>query len=306
MATTTSAHDCILCKKSKSGRFARPKSGLDGPWKKGHLPSWYCYTCLPQGQGSGEEVVDVTVTSIKPIGPKTLALDKKQGLDLIAPLQETETEIGMVLHSQEDYLAADGLLGRIQTARKWWRDKMYGTKAEPGPIPSIRSGLDMLYALTTEVDAPRERLEEGVKGRMRSFKLAEARAAQAIQDEKDRLAEAAERELQALLDKQEAAKTPAAKAKVQTAIEEVEQTYIESQQPQAEVVQGAMSTTKKVKKPILKNLYAFYRGLAEGTIPLECAEPKLGVIAKIYRDDPETVAAFPGIHIVDDITIVGR
>lgn len=302
-------HACIQCKKNKQGRFTRMASGTGGAFTKGHLPSWFCFTCLPKGKGRGEsEEEAVTVAPVRSVSPKVILADKKEGLAQIEPLQLALAKIKTIT-TPAQYQAADEVLGKVITARKWWKLKMYGDKTSPGPIPSIKSGLDMLYALNREVDSPLDAMETGLKARMRAFKqleLDQLRVAEA-----ERLAAEAEAE-EALLEasrREELARTPAAKAKAAEAMEEAEVAYVETQTSRAVPVQASNSSTRIPKKPVIQttaDLMAFCLGIAEGDIPSELVEVKQGMLNKLYKDDPETVAAFPGVTIIDDIQIVGR
>lgn len=302
-------HACIQCKKNKQGRFTRVASGADGPWTKGHLPSWHCYACLPKGKGRGEtEEEAVTVTAIKPVSPKVILADKKEGLAQIEPLQLAMAKI-QTITTPAQYQAADAVLGKVITARKWWKAKMYGDKTAPGPIPAIKSGLDMLYALNREVDNPLDAMETGLKARMKAFKQLELDQQRAADAEKAEREQEAIEELERAAAAEAKAKTPTQKAAAAEAVEEAEAAYIETQTTQFVPVQGSSSSTRIPKKPIIKttaDLMAFCLGIAEGDIPSELIEVKQGMLNKLYKDDPETVAAFPGVTIIDDIQIVGR
>lgn len=304
-------HSCIICKKNRAGRFTRRNSGASGAWTKGSLPAWHCWACLPKGQGRGEseeEAVTVTLPAkaLAPVSPKMLLLDRKEGMDRISPLQLEVSELGISLLTPTDYDSADAILGKIQTARKWWKSKLYGTKTQPGPIPSIKSGLDMLYALNNEVDHPLAALEDGIKGRMKEYVRRKLLIEQQAERERLEAEQEAARQLEAAAAKEAAARTPAQKAKAAAMMEEAEEAYIETLTPVSEPVVVANSTTRVPKKPVVKDMLAFCKGISDGEIPTETIRLMPSVLNQLFRDDAEMVAGFPGVSIEDDIQIVGR
>lgn len=47
---------CVRCKAEKDGRFTKDRRSSGGGWDQGQQqPFWYCYECLPFGNGRGEE-----------------------------------------------------------------------------------------------------------------------------------------------------------------------------------------------------------------------------------------------------------
>lgn len=304
-------HSCIICKKNRAGRFTRRNSGASGAWTKGSLPAWHCWACLPKGQGRGEseeEAVTVTLPAkaLAPVSPKAILLDRKEGMDKIQPLQLEVSKLSATLSTPEEYEIADIYLGKIQSTRKWWKSKLYGTKALPGPIPSIKSGLDMLYALNNEVDHPLAALEEGIKGRMKEYVRRKLLMEQKQERDRIEMEQRAARELEEAAAKEAAAKTPAQKAKAAVAVAEAEEAYIETLTPVTEQQVVANSTTRVPKKPVVKDLLAFCKGISDGEIPTETIRLMPSVLNQLFRDDAEMVAGFPGVSIEDDIQIVGR
>jgi hypothetical protein len=311
------AHACIICKKNTSkGRFTRPASGIGGAWTKNSLPAWYCYapTCLPLGKGRGEdaaaavkETVTVTPTKTAIVSPKAILADRTEGLARLAPVQSDVQQLPKVLTTKDEYDAADAVLGAVKKARKWWKERMYGTKATPGPIPSIKSGLDMLYALNNEVDDPLEEMEKTIKAKMVDYNVRDRRKLMEQEAELLRQRQEAERALEAAAAKEAAAKTPLQKAKAAAEVETAEAKYVETlDSPLEQLGQADNSSVRVPKKPTVSDVLAFCRGIADGEIPVECIELKQGYLNKLYRDDAETVTAFPGVTIIDDIQIIGR
>lgn len=297
---------CCKCKKTKLGRFTRPRNSAQGDKK--HLPAWWCWQCLPAGEGRDE--TPMTKATEKPkakvlVGTliPTKTPKPEEGTALIAPLK---ADLITVIETPEQLQQADLFLARVQQARKTWNVKMYGTKAAPGPIPSIRSGLDQLYALNREVDGPLELMENAVKQLMSDFKLLELRAAQQLQREKEERDAALQQEQEALAARLASAKTQTAKAVILEQVVRVEIAIEEAQEEPAIELTPTLSSSYEVKRPTVRNLYDFCRGVADGLIPMDCIEVKQGTLNRYYKDDPETTAAYPGVLIVSSMQIVGR
>lgn len=312
---------CAQCHKKRPGRFTRLSKSVHpgGKFNQGRtMPSWYCYGCLPQGQGADETEEPMArqttlkkaapaapVIDITPLKPSALLADKRAAMAIIPTLQEEAS--GLQVRTEEDYLVADGIFGRVKQARKAWKLKMYGTKDKLGPIPSIRHGLDMLYELNREVDTPLENLENALERQMKGFKLAEQRRLQAEEEERQRVAVEAQRKIDELQRRQEALKTPAAKAKVEEQILEAAEDLDAVQQEEVSTaVVGQNSGIRPKKIPVVTDRDAFLKGVLEGTIPDDCIDISMVKVRAYYKEDPEAVKLFPGVEIQDDIQIVGR
>lgn len=231
---------------------------------------------------------------------------KREGLALIDPLKQ-EVDLLESISTPGELAVADELFGRIQKARKTWRLKMYGTEAKPGPIPSIRSGLDQLYAINREVDKPLETMENTVEKAMKAYHLAKLKEQQEEQAAKDR-AEANKRaELEELERKKAALKLPAAKAKVEQQIIEVESELEEIQEEETPEPQELENSTGRPRKvPTLKSISDVAQGVVQGLIPEDCLIVNMVKVRAYYKEDPAAVALFPGITLEDDIVIVGH
>lgn len=296
-------HACVLCHKSRAGRFTRQLSGAPGIWTKGQLPAWYCYVCLPQGVGRGEEmsktlpVIDVTPMTAK---------DKREGLALITPLQQ-EVDLLDRISTPGELAVADELFGRIQRARKTWKLKMYGTPTKPGPIPSIRSGLDQLYELNREVDKPLEQLETTVEQAMKAYHREAFKREQEEHRAKMEREAKAQREFDELERKKLILRTPAAKAKIEEQILEKATEIEEIQQEDApERVEVEHSTARPTRVPVCVSVSEVAQGVVDGLIPEDCLTVNMVKVRAYYKSDPTAVALFPGIELQDDVAIVGR
>lgn len=46
---------CVTCRQEKDGRFTHHKLASGSGWSQGaQQPIWYCWDCLPNGEGRGE------------------------------------------------------------------------------------------------------------------------------------------------------------------------------------------------------------------------------------------------------------
>lgn len=273
--------------------------------------------CLPAGEGrdEGEEtkpIIDVA-------GPKSSALSATVAaiptVDKASIVKEStalaEAVAGVIITDQDTYTAADTVLSRVQTARKVWNQKMYGTKERPGPIPQIRSGLDQLYALNREVDQPLEKLEETIKKAMKDFKMAELVAARELQAAKD-----AEQARLAALAREAEEKAAAARTKqMRDRLEQQRQEILQQQEEIAAVeapatVVGNRSSDRKVMKWRLSEsddaLLELLMGVIEGTVEREAVSLNTVHINKRYKENPALVRSWPGVEEFEDVQIVGR
>lgn len=218
---------------------------------------------------------------------------KDDGLALIDPLR-AEVE-GMVIATEDQYLVADAMLGKIQAARKRWTARI-GKIIDP-LWEALKSGRE----LKNEVDKPLEALEGHVKQAMRTFKLAEQRRIQAAADEEARLRDEAAAKEHA----EEAAKTAPMKARLAAKRMELETQADAASEAQTPVIANA-SSTRKVKKWRVIDQSAFIIGVVERKIPAMALSIDTVSMNRLFRADPEAVAAYPGCEVYDDIDIVGR
>lgn len=298
---------CVQCHKDKPGRFTRTKHASSGGWSKGmQLPYYYCYTCLPRGEGRDEAPDTMPKTPAKAMIPdvlpakQNLVAYKKEGQSLIHPIQAELDNLEVV--DAESYAETDALLGRIQGARRKWSDRIEKI------IRPIRDGLNELYALNREVDRPLEALEKGVKEKMRLFKVEEQRQLQAAQQERDAEAERIRRQAEEAAAKEANARTNAMRNRLAAKREELEQAAAEVEaQELPEAVRGQASSTRPVKKWKVTNLPKFLHAITDGKgIPIEMIILNVPTINKYFKEHPEQVAEWPGIEVFDDVQIIGR
>lgn len=353
-------HKCVRCSHTKEGRFTRINSGRSGTWTKASLPAWWCYTCLPLGEGRGEDgqqaqaghdgapeqstaasptkgrrvsAAKRTAGLADPLGSKAAAQaasvqqgvraaaeepakgeslapaqKKTQGL-VVAQVTTLATEVAeLSITTDALYEYADGLLGRARNAVKVWEP--IWDRIQEKVIKPQRAALEELYSLNRDIEGPALKLQTAIKAKMRDYKLAEARRLQAEQDARDReaarlIAEAQEKE-KAL----EAAKTPAMRERLRTALEglntKAEEVLMETS---TAPVMGISSGTRVIKKARVGNWEEFATFLLDDSGDVLTRDTFLRAIDELiqsrYRVD-KTVAHIPGIELYDDIGIVGR
>jgi hypothetical protein len=296
-------YHCTGCGKTRPGRFTRRKDQSFGGWSQGsHIPNYWCYTCLPEGDGRGEDMprkkaIDVTPT--KAITLPTKLPTKDEGLQLVQPLQDAVKALHIL--SEEHYQEADRLLARVTTAKRVWDEKM-----EP-IIRPIRQGLDNLYALNREILKPLDQMAEDIKNEMKTFKRKELQALQEASRKKAEEEERLRREAQEKEEAAERAKTPQMRGKLQAQAERAQQqAEAVAQTAIPAPVRAEASSVRPVRKVRVADLNAFLRGIIDGYIPSEAVSVAQPVLNQAFKDDPDGMQAWPGVEVYDDIQIVGR
>lgn len=243
------------------------------------------------------------------IPPTELASAQKQGLSLIPPLQ-AETDLLAPITTEEEYHHADLLLTRIQAAQGSWLNgfgpKWKGIQAIISPI---YQGLQGLYELKNLVLKPLEEMEESVKGRMRDYKKLEAARIAKKKAEKAEAARKIQEKLDAEARKLAAAKTAQAKTAVVGRMMTLKTEQKEAKKDNPVAVKAAGSSSRTVKKPIVKDFEAFVRGvlaLQDETIRLDLLQVNADVFHRLWTSEPELMAQLPGVEIETDIVIAGR
>lgn len=227
--------------------------------------------------------------------PPSIQKARDEGLSLIDPLQAAVAELAIT--TEDEYLVADAMLGRIQAARKRWSARI-GKIIDP-LWEALKSGRE----LKNEVDKPLEVLEGKVKGAMKAFKLEEAKRIQAAAEEEERLREEAAAKERA----EEAAKTQPMKARLALARQKLEDKAEAAAEAQTPVI-AAASTTRMTKKWRIIDQDAFLMGVALKKIPAMALTVNTVGVNQIFKQPGghAIVAKFPGVEVYDDIDVVGR
>lgn len=269
------------------------------------LPSFYCYKCQPKGHGLDEGGVE-----LEPQAQGTTGVVRAVGITLLAPVRkavDTFLERTGYITTPEELATADKLHHEVQQARKVWKLKMYGTKAAPGPIPAIRSGLDQLYALNREIDEPLGLLETTIERAMKGYHLRIEQERLDRERERQEAEDEAQREVERLAAKAQAAKPGSvAQVKALELLEQAEAEVVEAQMAVEEREQSEHTATKFKKVPTVSDVLAFCAAIGTGDIPADCIEVKGARLKAYYKEEPETVANFPGVTLIDAVEIIGR
>lgn len=211
----------------------------------------------------------------------------------------------LIVEDAPGYEYADALLGQVREARKKWG--AVWSRIMEKTVKPIRDGLEELYQLNRDIDMPAEKLENRIKAKMKEYKTQEAKQIRDADETREREAqrlrnEAAKKEAQLSTARtaQLRGRLEAARAQLEERAAEVEQTVT------PEAVVGISSTTRTKQTWKVTDLHAFCRGIADHKVPSYAVLVNTVEINRTWRNDAEGVAAWPGVELVDDITIVGR
>jgi hypothetical protein len=270
-----------------------------------------------QGRDETEETVakanakatTTTVAGQLPVAvaaPRTELVTVKTEVLATLPILQQEVQ-ELIVETPEQYAYADSLLGRVNASKRVWEP--IWTRIYEKSIKPIREGLEELYQMNRDVEKPHTMLETLIKDKMKGYKLKELQRSQEADRQKKAEEQRLQREAEETQRRIEQAKTPQMRGKLAVQVQKIE-TQIQQvqEQPALEKVAGVSSTTRGKKVPRVTNVYLFCRGIAEGSIPVDCIEIKDSKLAAYYKEDPNTVAGWSelGVAIEDDIQIVGR
>lgn len=248
-------------------------------------------------------------TTVQSFIPKGLEQDKKASLSAILPIQEAVDTLRV--KTQEDYLNADTILGRIRTARKSWGGVWDNIQAKT--IKPIRAGLDALYETNRTIDGPLDVMETRVKSLMQAFKNEEARQLRLVEQERVREEQRLLQEAQALADKVAAKPlTSLARGRLVDRMDSIEaQIQAVNQEAtdiKASAVRGSSSSTRAIKAWKMTELADVLQGILDGTIPDSVVMLDTVYINRSFKgpDGQELVGSWPGFVVVDETQIVGR
>lgn len=281
---------CHTCQKRRMGRYTRKQGDT--------IPYFYCFTCVPEGKGADETAVP-PAKKLLPTPRVNVEATKEEGLSLVEDLRESLS--GFQVETAEDFEAADVLLSKVTKARRTWKGRMEGV------IRPIRQGLDALYELNREVDKPLETMEKTIRRGMADFKLEEARllaeaTAQKEAEEERLRQEAEERRLAA-----ERAATPQMRGRLEAAASraEAKADEVATQSTPLPTI-AEHSTSRPVKRVRVVDMVALCKGVGEGYAPVEVVVVSQVALNRLLKDDPDMVAAMPGVEVYDDVEIVRR
>ncbi len=211
------------------------------------------------------------------------------------------TATSLIVRDSDSYAVADGLLKQIRAARKTV-DARLGTIINP-----IRSGLDSLYTLRTELDTPLKNAEDQVKGKMKAFqiledeRLREGLKLRALEIEK------AKQEAAKLEEKAAKATRPSVKTVLEGKADAAVERVLEAQAVTvAPAPKGTSSSVRKIRRPVIKNLSELVRAAVDGQVPIDIIDINMQAVRAYFRDSPDIVTQWPGVDIIEEVLIVGR
>lgn len=296
-------HECIFCHRTKTGRFI--KSSISTGWsqKLAGGMNWSCYDCTPD-KLEGVTVPKATAApspTVSTLTPVVKARVQKEGAQLLAPIQ-SEVQ-GLIIKTEDDYLSADAILGRIVEVRKRWTAKL-APILDPlaRVLKEAKAAQAGAKALFDEADKPMGVLEESVRGKMRNFKLEEAHMLREQREEQDRvnraITQAAEREAQA--------RTAPQRAKAIIQREGLEQMAETLAVEAVTAVSATNSGTRTRENWRVGDMTMFLRAIADGELDLDCILLNMPKLNRQWRDDAQGMKSWPGIETFDDVTIVRK
>jgi len=244
---------------------------------------------------------------------------------------EVQTATGaanaVVITDQSGYQNADLILFKIRSARRSVAsliESRLDTIIKP-----IRAGLDKLYEarrqLLADLDSPLEKAEKQVKQKMAAWQEAERHkreeAERLKREEEDRVRreqeriererQEAERKVSEALTKQQRAEAAERERALREQQEELERQRQETLRaaataPAPKAVKAAGSRVTVVRHWRIGNQQKFITAVAAGTVPSIAVQPNTEAIDMIFKQEPDTVKAWPGVEIYEETRISGR
>lgn len=272
----------------------------------------------------------------EPSPPTQFVAARTKGLQLINTLGANTLGSIIKIDSPEGFLAMDAKLAAIRNVRAQWKlalEPIAGPlnraiQKQKEALAEAKKAALGVTQLDEEISSKLDALEQRAKQLMADYKINErrqleeeearvAREAQALRDEARR------REVQAA-----AAKTPQLKARLEQQRAELENRadQVEEKKETLTPVKGASSVTRTQQKPIITDPIKFLQAVkvyepvggvyAFGHPPLMTTNrkgepaPLVEIVSarltELWREQPGVVESWPGVKIVDDITIANR
>jgi len=207
----------------------------------------------------------------------------------------------------QSYALADSFLSKLVAARKTVKTRLARI------IDPIKDALKEAQSLLKEVDAPLETAELTVRGRMRDYKLEEARLENLAKIQRDLDAARLRREADAKALAESKAKTQQMRDKLAAQRAELEtQADVAQTAPSPQLATSAKTGTRTVKVPKVTDIYALLEAIGSQRlyggqpIPIELVVVSMSAIKQLYKLSPGRVEKWPGIEMIDDIQIVHR
>lgn len=247
------------------------------------------------------------VQPVAPAPPPALPpAHREKGLQLIAPLQRETRALSIT--DEPSYLRADGLLGRVVTARRTWAALLSPVTAPlKRALTAAKEAMEGARDLNREIDGPMEEMERRIKDAMKDYKIEERyrllEAQRAREAEEQRIAQ----EAQALEERARAARTAPMRERLAKRREDlVRQAEVLEQQPEPTPVVASTSTTRTTPSWRIADLHLFLAAVIRGDIPDNAVAVDRVLVQAMFRDNPAAVGAWPGVELYDEVIIVRR
>ena len=231
-----------------------------------------------------------------------VARAKKEGLALVPPLADAIGEF--TIETEDDYRQMDVYLGDIARARKTWTAKLAPIR-DPlkDAVTAAKKAMTAADALFKEVDTPLAELETVARTRMKDFQVEKQRRITAAAEEQQRIQ--AEIDRAAQVEAYGRTAQQRMKASLHRTILEEKQAEVFEAAPVLAQADGSGSRVSRKIRAV--NPSKLLRFIADNYDDLsDCAEIVQSALNKRFKEDPEGMAAWPGVEIYDDVTIVRR
>ena len=267
------------------------------------------------------------VQPAEPVRPN-LELIKAEADQTISPIVQAAR--GIVISDDKSYNLADAFLAKIRTARK--SDVFARLRRIIDPI---RAGLDELYAVERGIKEPLDEAEKHVKGKMRTWQLAEQErvrkeeeAQRRKQEELDRQERARQREIERIEQEKADAerraqegRTRASRLQAQQEADDLQRQQDEAAEAQrkadaiaaatvaASIVQpvkAASSVVRKTSKVRVVDIVKLAEAVGKGLVPETMIQIDAVQLNLMLKNNREWVREWPGVEIYEDVEIAGR
>lgn len=230
-----------------------------------------------------------------------LAKTSKEGLQLVSPLQSQVNSVKVT--TELEYMKADSLLTKIRIAKANWLNRI-----NPIIEPSYKA-LQLLYKLRSDVVEPLEKYELSIKGKMKDFKLLEARIAREAEEKRQAEIRRIEEEERLRAEAEAKARTSPMKARLAEKRAELEAERLKLENTvAASPIQAAGSTPKATRKWKVVSITKLMEHLIENedlTALVIVDQTQMNAYFKLEKPGVGK-GWLPGIEVYDDIDITWK
>jgi hypothetical protein len=217
----------------------------------------------------------------------------------VQPLAQAVQELTVT--NDEEYQAADALLGSVRGARRQWASMF---KPVHEPLKLAKANADKL---NRDIDGPMETMETAIKRVMADYSLEKERRIAEQKRLADEEAERLRKKLEEATNKELAAKTAPMRERLRVARETLETQVVEQAEETEETlerpVEAEHSRTRKVRKWRLVDLEA-YAKVTRNYVILDTAAVTRDLRSGLITLDD--IAGWPGFEVYEDVVIASR